>query len=710
MNSVVRKVPWMVVAISSLMLVGLHTGCSQGSGKAKTADEGNTPPPNVPEPVGGGAIEPPPLGNDGWSDFTTYLVASDGSRSLGTPGERSIEGRDTGSKIVFFDASTGDNETGAAYFWDGEKIIDQSGNAANAEGLEYGSDPFSPNLEAIKPFQSLDGNLADGEADARVRVFNYDFGQLAGGFPDWFLFRRGQAHQDFKLRFEGGRSLEEPMVVGAYGPVSDGRATIDPSAESTHPLHLARNGQSPVYCHMVLVGLDIVGGFSATGTNDNDSANPEGDASSAIIEDCEFTKGPAEESRRILFPPRRTVIRRSVLGFSYNPDDHNQAYYTEGPDVEVTMEEVIFYKNGYKSDPRLNADPLRDKFSRNVYQGGGGRMGHVYRGIISADGASGGPQMRYGGLMENSLIVEGYWFSSTNSNSTNNPWTTIQEGQSALVRNNVQLVLDYPSAGDPDPEGSDESAQYGEGYTIQGSSFGAVVEGNIISGAMLVSDLQSDVGLHGISLFPSQDTYPDGQLHTFLDNSIRSNIVYNMGFGFQLGGDWPGVQGVSISDNVFATNGAGRAMGEGPTGPDQLVVENNRFYSDEGLPDAPWVGSGNESFPRAEAASAEGWTNPDRTLRGYVQEVLNLELLDWGDDPYLDPEQAADRQAKGEAYDPTGLKTFMAVAMGMRYGGTTAIPSGGKPTVDADYPWDERFTGPAVVNWIREGFGLPPVE
>ena len=56
-----------------------------------------------------------------------------------------------------------------------------------------------------------------------------------------------------------------------------------------------------------------------------------------------------------------------------------------------------------------------------------------------------------------------------------------------------------------------------------------------------------------------------------------------------------------------------------------------------------------------------------------------------------------------------GLKTFMAVATNMRRGGTNAIPSSGKPSWTGDYPWDERFTAVAVNNWIREGFGKPPV-
>ncbi len=91
-----------------------------------------------------------------------------------------------------------------------------------------------------------------------------------------------------------------------------------------------------------------------------------------------------------------------------------------------------------------------------------------------------------------------------------------------------------------------------------------------------------------------------------------------------------------------------------------------------------------------------------------MQEVLGLTLLDWRDDPFLDPAARDARANAGESYDPVGLKTFMAVATNMRRGGVQSVPTTGKPSWTGDYTWDARFTGRAVVNWIRAGFGLPP--
>jgi len=677
---------------------GTGGGSSGNSGGTTTGDAG----------AGNGSggeqmMVMPPTDAEGWTDFMEWLVESDGSYGLGNPGESTPStGRDTGSKIVYFDTETG-TEDGDVYFWEDGKIVDESGSSENAEGEAYGTDPFEPNLNAIKPWRAL--------LDKRDFVSQgYDFDRLAAGYPDWYLFRRGQTHSEFAMPFGGGRTPEEPMLVGAFGPLADGRARMYP--EGQNPFKSNPQGKSPHYYHVALVGLDIAGGYSTGATLEPDK-DPDGNASSGFVEDCTFLKSSDDNKARIVYPPRQFTMRRSSIAFSFDPDEHNQGYFTAGPDARSLFEEVIFYRNGYKSDPRLNSDPVRDTFSRNVYEGGGAQMGHTYRGIISADGASGGPQMRFGGLIENSLIVEGYWFSSADSNTPETPWPSNQEGESAIVRNNVQLSLDYPSPADPDSDGgSSEGAQLGDGYTLMGSSFGATIEGNIISNAMMKDDLGADEVSCGITIGPGETTYPDGQLHGMKDNVIVGNIVYGGGVGFRSNENWGMATGMEVLDNVFAGS---RTIdvndNDPPTSDAQLSIHDNRFYVDDpNLPDLPIVGSGNELNDRADAASAEGWTDPDRTLGRYVTEVLGLERLDWADDPHLDPGQAAARADSGEAYDPTGLRTFMAIAVTMRRGGTLPIPTSGKPVVDGDYVWDPRLTGTAVVNWVREGFGQPPVS
>lgn len=102
----------------------------------------------------------------------------------------------------------------------------------------------------------------------------------------------------------------------------------------------------------------------------------------------------------------------------------------------------------------------------------------------------------------------------------------------------------------------------------------------------------------------------------------------------------------------------------------QLELRNNRFYASGALPTGAWMGSGNTLSAYAGAAASEGWPDPDRTLRRYVTEVLGLALPDWQDEPGV--------TGGSGAYDPTGMKTLMAVAFNMRKGGANPPPASGQ--------------------------------
>ncbi len=652
----------------------------------------------------------------GWTDPRRGLVASDGSRSLGNWKGAGNRSRDWGSKIVFFDPSVGDNHAADVYWWDGTRIIDSRGRAEDEQGRAYGDDPLHPNVAAIKPFAHAVGMKANSPGDPRLRTHPRGFAAVAGGYPDWFLFRRGQVHDTFDGVLVGGRSEKYPMVVASYGPLAEPRAVIAPTPKevvylgdrrgSSNPLSGHNGGESISRLHVMLSGLELHRPWSHL--NAHVAKSPAGGPVTAFAEDCKWTGGEAG----LVYLPTKTTVRRSVVAFRWNGQEHNQGYFTNGSASEVTFDEVVFYKNGYKTDPMTEPDPRRDTFSRNIYAGGGAQMGHTYRGIISADGASGGPQMRLGGTCENSLIIEGYWFSSTRSNKPTNRWMTTdgQRGQSALVRNNVQFIFQFPSPADPDSDGSELGAQPGWGYTLQGASFGSVVEGNIVSAQMLLDELGVEPRNNwGFKLEASSDRYQDGKVYALRDNVVRNNIGYRTRIGLYFGGDWSHTQGTRVENNVFVSERPISDAAGALRRPGLVELARNRFYAI--LPETRTpLPAGNTVAGVEQAAKREGWSDPKRTLKRYVQEQLRLSLLDWEDDPFLSSADKRAHKAAGEAYDPMGLKTFMAVATNMRRGGVVRPPQSGKPDWNADYAWDERFTGPAVVNWVREGFGLDPVE
>ena len=669
-----------------------------------------TPPPTTPPPT---TMTPGPTASpiitNGWTDFvSSYLVSSDGTYSLGDPSRMPNSTRDKGSKIAYFDVATGNNQTAEVYWFRGGKIVDSKGRASNSEGALYGTDPLQPNLRAIKPFKAM---LSAG--DPRLRTQNNGrYSRLSGQSPDWFLFRRGQTHTEFDDALTGGRSEAEPMVIASYGPLSDARAIIEPADSQQTPFGQHNFGNPISQLHIAVKSLELRTPFSFYNFHKADS--PVGGPVTAYVEDVYFN------ATGIAYPPKKTTFYRCAISHRYRVGDgHIQGFYSDGEENVVTFDSVMFYQNGFKSNPMTEEDPKYDRFSRNVYQGGGAQMGFTYKNFISMDGGSGGPQMRFGGKMENSLIVEGYFFSATDSNNLTNNW--LQNGNqpaggtTAIVKDNVQLVYGFTTPMDPDSsQSSDSTAHPRQGYALLGASFGAVVEGNIISGAMLEKDLKGQLPVYGIKVGLTYDTYKNGKKYTQRNNVVRKNVLYNVAEGITLAGNATGVSNIVIEDNIIVAKGYGLGERGGLSGlssSSQVLARNNKLYSGSGTVNSAWIGSGNVNSSYAAGLGAgKVFSDPDRTLKRYLLEVLKIKLLSWDDDPYMDSAQKADRKAKNEVYDPTGMRTFAAVALRMRQGGTVAVAAGSKPTVGADYSWDERFTAEAVVNWIRAGFDMSPVQ
>jgi hypothetical protein len=648
----------------------------------------------------------------GWTDLKQFLVQSNGSRSLGNGGGGYNVTRDSGTKIVYFNAS-GDNASAQVYWWNGTNIIDSTGSIKDEGNNVYGTDPLAPNEAAIKPFKQPIGMMNNTyNGDIRLRTSNYPAEAAAGGYPDWYLFRRGQTFDTFDGNFIGGRSESQPVVVAAYGPLADGRASFDPNLGQTvvyngntrnitNPLSV-RNLSSPCWFHMVFDGISFHSDldFYPSGENLSYSGGPV----TLLMEDCAWndpTKGHVYN-----YFPRKTNVQRCVMAFG-------EGYFNWGYQSYVTLDEIIAYRNGYGPamhswvNPMNTPDPARCKFNRNFYQDDGAQMGHTYRNMIDADGASGGPQMRGGGTLEDSLIIEGYFFNGADNGVYDCPWliATNQTGQSGLVRNNVQFIFQYPSPNDPDSSGlSDVTAQPGWGFAFQNHAFGGLAEGNIISGAMMKYDLGFNGGNYGIAYEANNALFTDGNYYNIKNNTIQNNIVYLVNNGLSIYGNYLGAAGNVIQNNVLSCNAGIIDGGTNLNNTGQLLVQNNRFYANSALPAKAYLGSGNTVAAQNTAAATEGWTDPNRTLKRYVTEVLGLTLLDWSDDPFLGGQTDG-----ATAYDPMGLKTFMAVATNMRRGGNSTPPSSGKPSWTGDYAWDTRYTAVAVVNWIRAGFNLPAV-
>ena len=133
-------------------------------------------------------------------------------------------------------------------------------------------------------------------------------------------------------------------------------------------------------------------------------------------------------------------------------------------------------------------------------------------------------------------------------NSATNTWLadSRQTGRSAIVTNNVQFIYKYPNPRDPDTDGtSSNAAQPGDGFSILGAAFGARIENNIVSGAMLCDDLGFDDAPVSAAyiLSPDLQKYQDSTMYTLKNDTVTGNIGYRTSRGLQLQNDWTDVTG-----------------------------------------------------------------------------------------------------------------------------------------------------------------------
>ena len=652
-----------------VILVIVTGGCSSSGGDDLVGDnsgdsgEDNTTPGGDNTPI---VRTTPPNQITGWSEFEP--VTSDGSHNE----------TDTGSRIMYVDDAAGDDASGVYYWWNGSQIVDANGNT-------YGDDPMNPD-SAISPFATWSGSGAwsrGGDWDGRVY-------SGTGKYPDWILFRRGQDHTITATQ-QVGRSPTEPALFGAYGDLADERPRLIGNLSWC-------NCGEPNTVFMAMVSLDIESqsGVSISAELPDEPPNNPPDYPA----DSPFYLNP--ELMRSWYWFEDVLIENMSYGFSFSGiadvtiyrsivangfgGGNNQAVFVSGNRLNLQVEESIFYRNGYYSDPNTDGvNAARDIYSRNFYIGGGARMGTTLRNIISAVGGSGGPQMRFGGLVEDSLIIEGYWFASTDSNGDSPSWLydsgTGDQGTTYEIRNNVQLVYTLPG-----------QAQPGSGFSAARASQG-FFEDNIISGAMLVemgydNFSQQDSGIQVLAEYEDADN-DSGTTRLFLgDNVVQNNIMYrvsgllaNGGFnnGLDIDTCWASAGITQFTNNQWYDSGAASGLlSNAGSLSNHLTLNGNTFYTDrpdqafQGGTLAAWdygsVDNGGNTVQARSAADAV-WPAPDRTLKTYAEDVLGLTIN-----------------------SDNGVEEFFDHAITMRRG-----------------YWEQEYTAKAVVNYIREGFNMAPV-
>lgn len=578
-----------------------------------------------------------------------------------------------GSRLFYISAATGLDATGDIYFWDGAQIIDSAGSAADAAGVAYGSDPMNPSA-AVKAFKrwAYVGPRQNGSDIGTHSPMGSTFVTTRAGYPDWWLFKRSETFDlsDDILSFErevkptvvtsntslsisGGRSATERQIVGAYGDVCAPRPRfIRPQFGFVQ--NVARVG-TPHFRNVAYLSLHFDG---------HDRAPPGRNHAAVLM------LGHAAESINVLFEDMwfdgtlgatvtltngaKVTLRRVLVTDSFQPatvPTHVQGIFYSGSRAGMLrIEESILLRNGFtKGDPRDAWPPsgtqIWDHFSRNLYLSG--ETDNMRSGMfdsVSMIGAS-GDQFRPGMRVERNFFYQGYVSMGAARGYPD------AEGPTGTMVDNVQQR--FVGTGTNSNVG-----QPGWGMDLHTGAYAVEVLRNVVTGAQHAGTGPA-FGLNSVCYKVATRS-----------NRVRDNIFESQ----------KNSAPVRVTDGVAGATPAGCFPWQFP-GVTLNDVSNNILISPSGkewsyVPSGAAVGtvndttySGNKLYAsRADAATALGWPDPNRTLRTYLVEA-GIPVA--SNDGFVEYFNAATRMQRGM--------------------------------------WRPDLTARPIVNHVRGGFGMEPL-
>jgi hypothetical protein len=285
----------------------------------------------------------------------------------------------------------------------GQTVVYNAGQSGRATAPSGGDDDgqwtdFHPSADSrVVYVSSSDGDDANSglSPDAPVRTLGKAKGLMRGNKPDWMLLKRGDVWSDEQLAewTVGGRSAEEPMLIGAYGDAPE-RPVIEWNGVGA-ALSMRLNRQIN---HLAVVGIHFSGGPNVAGAGIHRLSPGE----SFLIEDCVFEGfGTGLVVHGFYEMIEGVTIRRSVIADNAprSGRGHGQGIFIDLVDG-LLIEENLIDRNGWRAANRSDATI----FNHNIYLTADNENVVVRRNII-ARASSHGLQARAGGIVEDNVFV-----------------------------------------------------------------------------------------------------------------------------------------------------------------------------------------------------------------------------------------------------------------------------------------------------------------
>jgi hypothetical protein len=391
---------------------------------------------------------------------------------------------------------------------------------------------------------------------------------------DQLLLKRGDVwnNETFNGWWKGGKSAQEPLVIGAYGQGE--RPLLNTGDRSGFEAAGSKNGRID---HLSIVGIAMMANGRLPGPDFTSSKEAIGirllaPTKDFLVEDCYIRGYTSNIIFQAFFGDLTDLrVRRSVIVDSYSPSSqgHSQGLYAEQV-TGLTLEENIFDHNGWNDDV---AGGGATAFNHNVYIRADS-SNVVARGNIFAHASSYGLQARAGGIIENNLFVAnpiGMSFGLVNGS------PAVVGDITGAVRGNV-----FIGSKDAAPQRQRGGWALDIGNTKKGA--GTVVENNVFAG-----DATGTGEFPAISL--GVGSYIDNFSETagINDLTIQHNVVYNWQQGVRIGqslrpGDAGpyGMNGVTVRDNDFQRLDAEAILHDAAYDEAAETWSNNRYNADTG--------------------------------------------------------------------------------------------------------------------------------
>lgn len=510
---------------------------------------------------------------------------------------------------------------------------------------------------AIYVSSSEGDNSNDGLSEATpIASHRTGLNLLRDGRGDWLLLKRGDVFQGGfgQMHGKSGISPQQPLLIGAYGDVELPRPRIRAGIVG-HGIEVG--GQAS---YVAIVGLEFVSKDSM-GNHGKRGVYWRGDGQYFLLEDCRVVGFTHNVTVLGSGSFRDVRLRRCSIEGSFNTDGQSQGLFVDEVDG-LLVEECLLDHNGW-SEKVLGAPG--SVFNRNAYLTSK-NTNVVWRRNISTNSSSDGLQMRAGGIVEESVFA---------ANSTGFTFGLVRGGSTPVPGGVTGRVTDNLVLQSNDIEGGKKTLKRGTGIAVANIK-SATIANNVIAHV----NSEGDFG-NAISLTGDIDGEVDSGIHDLL---IEENFVYHWPQPIQIENGQPGKDLVDIEirnnriENPFPfTGGRGRLVRTNKSAPQEVRFSGNSYFTAE--PPTNWFRIGSENHTLEEwagKAKEQGWTklpgptafpDPDRDLGTYVDELEDRKNSDLDD--FV---EEVSKQRRGY--------------------------------------WREAYTARAVIDYVRAGFGLEPLD